>query len=400
LTFKSSKVLESSKEVMMRSPTSAVMAGSVIAAGLVVGTLSQSSTDDFKTAMVRLKPDTTFGFERTKTPVAQGFSPAQVSAERGLTAVTGLKVGHHTLEGRPTGCTVVLAEAGAVGGIDVRGGAPGTRDTDLLNPVNTVSEVHAIVLSGGSAFGLAAADGVMKYLEEKRIGFRIAGGVVPVVPAAILFDLGVGDASIRPGPDCGYAAARAAGAGPVAEGNVGAGAGATVGKLLGSTHAMKGGLGSSAIQLPGGLVVAALVAVNAVGNVTDPATGRFIAGARTEGGGSIVDLRAWLRKGSGGGSQPMDNTTLGVVATNAKLTKAQATKMAQMAHDGYARAIYPAHLTSDGDTIFALATGSHATAADMDLLGALAADATADAIVRAVRAARSIPGYPAARDLK
>ena len=242
--------------------------------------------------------------------------------------------------------------------MDVRGGAPGTRDTELLNPVNTVAEVHAIVLSGGSAFGLAAADGVMNYLEEKRIGFQTSGGVVPIVPAAILFDLAVGDASIRPGADCGYAAARAAGDGPVAEGNVGAGAGATVGKLLGSTRAMKGGIGSSSIQLPGGLVVAALVAVNAVGNVTDPATGRFIAGARTEDGAGIADLRAWLRKGPAGGGQPMENTTLGVVATNAKLTKAQATKMAQMAHDGYARAIYPAHLTSDGDTIFALATGS------------------------------------------
>jgi L-aminopeptidase/D-esterase-like protein len=359
----------------MRSPTSAVWAGSVLAAGLVLETLA--------------------GFQSSGNAVR-----TSAGAERGLTGVPGLKVGHHTLERRPTGCTVVLAEAGAVGGIDVRGGAPGTRDTDLLNPVNTVTEVHAIVLSGGSAYGLAAADGVMKYLEEKGIGFRIAGGVVPIVPAAILFDLRVGDASIRPGPDCGYAAARTAGSGAVAEGNVGAGAGATVGKLLGWKHAMKGGLGSSSIQLPGGLVVGALVAVNAVGNVTDPATGRFIAGARTEGGGSLADLRAWLRKGAAGGSPPMENTTLGVVATNAKLTKAQATKMAQMAHDGYARAIYPAHLTSDGDTIFALATGSHAAAADVDLLGALAADATADAIVRAVRAARGIPGYPAARDLK
>ena len=314
--------------------------------------------------------------------------------------MAGLKVGHHTLDGRPTGCTVVIAEAGAVGGVDVRGGAPGTRDTELLNPVNTVSEVHAIVLSGGSAFGLAAADGVMKYLDEQHIGFRTSGGVVPIVPAAILFDLAVGDATIRPGPGCGYAAARAAAAGPVAEGNVGAGAGATVGKLMGSSRAMKGGLGSSAIQLPGGLVVAALVAVNAVGNVIDPATGRFIAGARTEDGGSIADLRAWLRRGPAGSSQPMENTTLAVVATNAALTKAQATKIAQMAHDGYARAIYPAHLTSDGDTVFALATGGHAGAADVNLLGALAADVTADAIVRGVRAARGIPGYPAARDLK
>jgi L-aminopeptidase/D-esterase-like protein len=181
---------------------------------------------------------------------------------------------------------------------------------------------------------------------------------------------------------------------------VGAGAGATVGKLLGSTRAMKGGLGSASIQLPGGLVVAALVAVNAVGNVTDPATGGFIAGARTDNGGSIEDLRAWLRKGPAAGGRPLENTTLGVVATNARLTKAQATRIAQMAHDGYARAIYPSHLTSDGDTIFALATGGYAAAADVNVIGAAAADATADAIVRAVRAARGVPGYPAARDLK
>lgn len=325
---------------------------------------------------------------------------ARAPASHGLTAVAGLKVGHHTLDRRPTGCTVILAEAGAVAGVDVRGGAPGTRDTDLLDPVKSVQQIHAIVLSGGSAFGLAAADGVMTYLDEKRIGFPIGRGVVPIVPAAILFDLSVGDGRIRPGADCGYSAAGAAGAGPVAEGNVGAGAGATVGKLLGSEHGMKGGLGSAAIQLPDGLVVAALVAVNAVGNIVDPATGRFIAGARTDAGGAIADIRALLRRGSPAGGQPMENTTLGVVATNARLTKAQATKIAQMAHDGYARAIYPSHLTSDGDTIFALSTGTHDGAADVNHIGALAADAVAEAIVRGVRAATGIPGYPAARDLK
>ena len=409
---------------------SAVAAGTVLAAGLA---LAQSSTAHFKTDTVRLPPsppavergygapvkppfdkaqggpelvegtDGTFGMGmvRLKPDATPRFeAQAAETASQGLTAVRGLKVGHHTLTGRPTGCTVVIAEAGTVGGVDVRGGSPGTRDTELLNPVNTVAEVHAIVLSGGSAFGLAAADGVMTYLDEKRIGYQTSGGAVPIVPAAILFDLAVGDARIRPGADCGYAAARAAGDGPVAEGNVGAGAGATVGKLLGSARAMKGGLGSSAIQLPGGLVVAALVAVNAVGNVTDPSTGRFIAGARTEDGAGIADLRAWLRTGPAAGGRPMENTTLGVVATNARLTKAQATKVAQMAHDGYARAIYPAHLTSDGDAIFALATGTQAGGADINQLGALAADAVADAIVRAVRAARSIPGYPAARDLK
>ena len=319
---------------------------------------------------------------------------------QGLTAVAGLKVGHHTLTSRPTGCTVILAEAGAVAGVDVRGGAPGTRDTELLDPVKTVSQVHGIVLSGGSAFGLAAADGVMTYLDERHIGFKIGRGVVPIVPSAILFDLRVGDEKIRPGSDCGYAAAKGATAGPVAEGNVGAGAGATVGKLLGFERAMKGGIGTAAFTLPDGLVVAALVAVNAVGNVMDPATGRFVAGARTSDGRAIVDLRALLRKGPPDGGRPLENTTLAVVATNATLTKAQAAKVAQMAHDGYARAIYPSHLTADGDTIFALATGTLAGAPDLNHIGTLAADAVAEAILRGVRAATSIPGYPAARDLE
>jgi L-aminopeptidase/D-esterase-like protein len=346
-----------------------------------------------------------------------GLMALQSSAQpnQTLTAVSGLKVGHHTLTARPTGCTVVLAESGAVGGVDVRGTAPGTRETDLLNPVNLVQQVHAIVLSGGSAFGLSVADGVVKYLDEKHVGFPTGSGAVPIVPAAILFDLQIGDSSIRPGPDCGYAAARAATTDPVTEGNVGAGAGATVGKLLRSDRAMKGGIGSSAIILPDGLVVAALVAVNAAGNVVDPSTGRFIAGGRTEDGRSIADLRAMLRGNLSrrpGFVEPrsadptsdlgaaVQNTTIGVVATNATLTKVQATRLAQMAHDGYARGIYPSHLTSDGDAIFALATGSRAGAIDMNQVGALGADAMADAIVRAVRAASSITGYPAARDLK
>ena len=319
---------------------------------------------------------------------------------RGLTAVSGLKVGHHTLDARPTGCTVILAEAGAVAGVDVRGSAPGTRETELLNPVNLVQQVHGIVLSGGSAFGLAAADGVIKYLEAKGIGFPFGGGVVPIVPEAVLFDLSVGDSRIRPGADCGYAAARAATTDAVVEGNVGAGAGATVGKLFRANRGMKGGVGSAAIELPDGLVVAALVAVNAAGNVVDPATGRFIAGGRTEDGGSIADLRALLRAAVRPAGQALEHTTIGVVATNARLTKVQATKLAQMAHDGYARAIYPSHLTVDGDAIFALSTGTRPGGADLNQLGALAADAMAEAIVRAVRAATGVPGYPAARDLK
>jgi L-aminopeptidase/D-esterase-like protein len=326
--------------------------------------------------------------------------PQDSVASRGLTAVTGLKVGHHTLDGRPTGCTVVLAEAGAVAGVDVRGSAPGTRDTELLDPVKLVPQVHAIVLSGGSAFGLSAADGAVRYLEEKHIGFPFGGSYVPIVPAAVLFDLPVGDGRIRPGPDCGYAAARAASTGPVSEGNVGAGAGATVGKMLRGDRGMKGGIGTAAIELPGGIVVAALVAVNAAGNVVDPATGQFIAGGRTDDGRSIADLRHLLRTNARPASRPMENTTLGIVATNVALTKVQATRLAQVAHDGFARAIYPAHTSVDGDAIFALSTATHNGTANVDQLGALAADAVADAIVRAVRAATGIPGYPAARDLK
>jgi L-aminopeptidase/D-esterase-like protein len=291
---------------------------------------------------------------------------------KGLTAVAGLKVGHHTLAERPTGCTVVLAGAGAVAGVDVRGGAPGTRETDLLDPVNTVEKAHAIVLSGGSAFGLDAASGTMRWLEEKGIGFDTGVAKVPIVPAAILFDLGVGDAKVRPTADCGYKAAAAATDGPVAEGNVGAGAGATIGKLGGPGRAMKGGLGSAAITLPG---------------------------VRTPDGSALADARTLVRAGSfGRPPRPAENTTIGIVATNARLTKAQATKMAQMAQDGFARAISPAHTPADGDTIFALATGTLAGEGDVMLLGTLAAEVMADAILHAARAATGIPGYPAARD--
>lgn len=329
-------------------------------------------------------------------------SPYQGAEMKGLTAVTGIKVGHHTLTERPTGCTVIVAEGGAVAGVDVRGAAPGTIETDLLSPVNTVQQVHAIVLSGGSAFGLDTVTGVMRYLDEKKIGFPIAGLVVPIVPGAIIFDLGVGDGRIRPDASCGYAAAQAASTGPVAEGNVGAGAGATVGKLVNGAQPMKGGVGSASIELPNGLVVAALVVVNAVGNVVDPETGQTIAGARTADGKAFVDLRARLRNPGRGDLQPtpLQNTTLAVVATNAALTKVQATRIAQRAHDGYARAIYPAHLSFDGDAIFAMATGTWKNEPDVDQIGTLAGDLVADAIVRAVRAATSIPGVMAARDLK
>lgn len=338
------------------------------------------------------------------SPAAAGAGQVDAAA-RGLTAVEGVKVGHFTLSERPTGCTVILLERGAVAGVDVRGGAPGTRETDLLDPINTVQQVHAIVLAGGSAFGLEAATGVVRYLEERGIGFETRVARVPIVPAAILFDLAVGGKPrVRPTAECGYQAARAATEGPVEEGNVGAGAGATVGKLAGLARAMKGGVGSSALTLPGGLVVAALVAVNAVGDIVDPASGRVLAGVRTPDGRQLADARVLLRTGAidwrpRPGEKPGENTTVGVVATNARLTKAEAAKVAQMAHDGYARAIVPVHTPVDGDTIFAVATGTLTQEVNLAVIGALAAEAMADAIVRAARAATGLPGLPAARDL-
>ena len=328
-----------------------------------------------------------------------GAQPAARDPSKGLTAVAGIKVGHHTLTERPTGCTVVLAERGAVGGVDVRGGAPGTREIDLLSPASSSPLVHGIVLSGGSAFGLAAADGVMRYLEEQGIGQATSAGKVPIVPAAILFDFGVGDWRLRPTADCGYRAARAASSERVPEGSVGAGAGAAVGRLGGPTRWMKGGMGTSAIAMPNGLVVSALVAVNATGDVIDPASGQVLAGVRTADGRALADARKLLRGGEIFQPKAGENTTIGVIATNAVLTKAQAQKVAQMAHDGVARAISPAHLPSDGDTIFTLATGDLAGEANVSLVGGLAAEMMAEAIVRSVREATGVPGIPAIRDL-
>jgi L-aminopeptidase/D-esterase-like protein len=330
---------------------------------------------------------------------AQEEGRGLMSSTGSITDVPGIEVGHHTLSERPTGCTVVLARAGAVGGVDVRGGAPGTRDTDLLDPVNTVQEVHGVVLSGGSLFGLDAVSGAVKWLEENGTGLDAWGTTIPIVTGAILFDLGVGDASIRPGADCGYAAAAAATAGAVAPGSVGAGAGATVGKLAGLDRAMKGGIGTASTQLPGGIVVGAIVAVNAVGDVIDPATGEIVAGARTEDGSGFADARSLVLGRSGLAGESGENTTIGVVATNASLTKAQANKLAQMAHDGLARAVYPAHTPWDGDTIFALATGEADGEADLVVLGAVAADVVAAAILDAVRSADGLDGIPSVSDL-
>jgi L-aminopeptidase/D-esterase-like protein len=323
--------------------------------------------------------------------------PPQATPASSITDVPGVKVGHHTLSERPTGCTVVLVDPAAVGAVDVRGGAPGTIETDLLRPDELVNAVNGIVLSGGSAFGLAAQPGVMKYLEEQKIGYRYGGAFIPIVPGAIIFDLNVGGApSIRPGPDCGYAAARAAAAGPVMEGSVGAGAGATVGKFGGAGRAMKGGVGTASLSV-NGLVVGALVVVNAAGSIVDPRTGKPVAGVRAADGKTLEDPFAIVRRGTAP-SGTGEHTTIGVVATNARLTKAQAHRVAAMAHDGMARTIVPSHTMSDGDTLFALATG--AVDADVSRVGVLAAEAVADAILRAVRAAKGLPGFPAVSDIR
>jgi L-aminopeptidase/D-esterase-like protein len=342
--------------------------------------------------------------------VAQGraaATPAPAAARatvKGITAVSGISVGHHTLAERPTGCTVILVDGeGAVGGVAQRGGAPGTRETDLLDPQNMVDRVNAIVLSGGSAYGLDAAQGVMRYLEERKIGWKVgAAGVVPIVPAAILFDLGFGgDPKIRPTADCGYKAATAATAGAVAEGNVGAGAGATVGKMGGARRAMKGGIGTASVTLPNGLIVAAIAAVNAVGDIVDPATGQVVAGIRTVDGKGLADVRTLLMNGaldSGASPRPGGNTTIAVVATNARMSKSDINRVALMADDGLSRAIRPSHTTGDGDTVFALATGQWGPASSTTV-GALAAEVLAEAIVRAVVQAQTLGGLPAARDL-
>jgi L-aminopeptidase/D-esterase-like protein len=336
-----------------------------------------------------------------------GQLPAAEQIHKGLTDVQGLKVGSHTLSEKPTGCTVILAEKGATGGVDVRGGAPGTRETDLLSPLNHVQVVHAVVLSGGSAFGLDAAMGAVRWLEEHDIGYPAGGVKVPIVPAAILFDLPfAGKPQVRPTADCGYKATQAANDGPVAEGTLGAGAGATVGKMGGPGKSMKGGLGSASIKLPDGLVVAAIVATNSVGDIIDPATGQVVAGARGEDGKSFIDVRKLLREGVlPRARQPRagENTTIGLVATNAVLSKVQAQKIAQMAHDGFARAISPVHTTGDGDTIFSLATGAltgEVNDGRLTQIGALAAEAMAEAILRSVQQATGAGGVPALRDLK
>ena len=333
---------------------------------------------------------------------AAGFSEVRLLAqarEGFITDVDGIKVGHFTEPRRPTGCTVILYERGAVAGVDVRGSAPGTRETDLLKPTNLVDKVNAIVLSGGSAFGLDSATGVMRYLEEHDAGFATSAGKVPIVPAAILYDLNVGDGKIRPNADAGYKACTSAKSGAIEEGSVGAGTGATIGKI-GGGKPMKGGIGTSSIRLANGLVVGAIVAVNCVGDVIDPKTGKIVAGARTADGKSFLNIMETFRSGRGAAAvPPAQNTTIGVIATNARFDKTQMTKIAEMAHDGMARAINPTHTPSDGDTLFAMSTGASNVAANLTAIGALAAEAVSEAILRAVKKAKSVPGFPSYTDI-
>ncbi|MEZ4865617.1 MAG: P1 family peptidase [Caldilineaceae bacterium] len=312
--------------------------------------------------------------------------------------IPGVRVGHWTDVDAATGCTVILCPAGAVAGVDVRGSAPGTREVALLDPVCMVDKVHAICLAGGSAYGLAAADGVMQWLEEQGHGFDVFVAKVPIVPTAILFDLALGNAQVRPTAAAGYAACQAATDGPVAEGNVGAGTGATVGKLLGFPLAMKGGLGV-ARRIVGDKIIAAVVAVNAAGNIVNPATGQIVAGARHPSGKGFVSTPEILARRLGEDVytwSARSNTTLGVIITNVALTKVGCTKVAQMAHDGLARAIQPVHTTTDGDIVFALSHGEQA--GDLGMVGAIAAEVMAAAIVRAAEAAERLHGVPAKRD--
>ncbi len=321
-----------------------------------------------------------------------------------LTDIDGIKVGHAQNEEALTGCTVVIIEKGAVGGVDQRGGAPGTRETDLLHPMHMVEKIHAVVLTGGSAFGLDSATGVMKYLEEHGIGFNSGVVKVPIVPAAVLFDLGIGNAAIRPDAMMGYTACQNATAGAFELGNVGAGTGATVGKVFGMKQAMKSGIGSASMDIGGGVIVSALVAVNAFGDVVDPSDRQIIAGARPVqaglvnlgGKGRFADTLEVMKSLAGrtimSFASAASNTVIGVIATNADLNKEETNKLAQMSQNGLAISIRPAHTMFDGDTIFAISTGKRK--ADVNIVGAFAVEVMAQAIQSAVRTAKSAGGLP------
>lgn len=315
-----------------------------------------------------------------------------------ITDVKGITVGTCENLEALTGCTVVLTGSeGMVCGVDVRGSAPGTRDTDILSPENLIEKVHGVLLTGGSAYGLDAAGGVMAYLEERNVGYFVGRTVVPIVPAAVIFDLGIGDFRVRPDREMGYQACCNAGL-QVKEGNVGAGTGATVGKIRGFEYCCKGGQGTSSKVGANGLIVAALAVVNAVGDVVNPSTGEIIAGVRGDDPGFFLGTeKAWHQLGGILRLHKPTNTAIAVVASNARFTKSQATKVAQMAHDGLARAISPAHTLHDGDTVFALASGE--VESDVSYVGYLTQQVLADAIVRAVLQAETVQGIRSCRDI-
>ena len=318
---------------------------------------------------------------------------------KGLTDIPGLLVGHASDLEAITGCTAILCPGGAVAGVDIRGSASGTQEIDTLSPLHVTDSIHGLVFAGGSSYGLEAASGVRRFLEQKGIGFETRAARVPIVPSAILYDLAIGQAGVRPTREMGFAAAAAATDGPVAEGNAGAGTGCTVGKLHGMARAMKGGLGTYTVALGNGLLVSALAAVNALGDVLDPKTGKIIAGARQEGNSrAFVNTAEAMKRGAGASFKGASNTTLVAVATNAKLTKVTATKVAQLAQIGLTRTIWPAHTMVDGDIVFCLSPLSSTAGADVIALGIAAAEAVSEAILRAVRMAKKLGGVPGLAD--
>lgn len=320
---------------------------------------------------------------------------------KGITEVAGIEVGHYTDKAAATGCTVVICRNGAVAAVDVRGGAPGSRETELLRPGNLVERAHAVLISGGSSFGLDAAAGVMRYLEEQGVGFKLGQSTIPIVPAAILFDLNLITGLVRPGPDEGFQACLASSSGAVDEGSVGAGTGATVGKLLGMERATKGGIGTASLQLPDGTMVGALVAVNAYGGVIDHCTGEIVAGPRKDDATGFHDsVELLLKHDKESPHSASLNTTIAVVATDATLTKDQAQYLARVSHDGLALTIRPCHTIRDGDTVFALATGATSITPDLTQLGAAAVEVLARSVLRAIEMSEGLGGVPSAKDVR
>lgn len=324
-----------------------------------------------------------------------------VEMDNSITDIPGIKVGHAQNVEAGTGCTVIICEEGAVAGVDVRGGGPGTREIDALDPVNLVQKAHAVYLGGGSAYGLDGAAGVMQFLEEKGIGFDVGVALVPIVPGAVLFDFFVGRHDVRPDKKMGYEACENASESNTARGNVGAGTGAAVGHIKGPEYLMKGGLGTASRKV-GDLIVGALVAVNCMGDIVDPSTGKLIAGVLDDNKSALADTMSIISTADSGHTNVFanntSNTTIGCIAVNADFSKAEATKVAMMAHDGYARAINPIHTMTDGDTIFCMATGG--VKSDATTVGAIAADVMAEAIVNAVKNAESAYGIPGYKDFR